>query len=141
MRPASTIDARREPRAVNRPRRFLVLWTAVILAAVVPWTDLQNHSHWSRVQWIPFVTPPVRVVDVALNVALYVPFGYLFQLARRVRRPSWRILACAAALSVVSEWTQLYSHSRFPSATDLMCNLGGACLGMWLAIGRSGRAS
>jgi hypothetical protein len=29
-------------------------------------------------------------------------------------------------VSIAGEWTQLYSHRRFPSATDVACNLAGA---------------
>lgn len=109
-----------------------MLWTLVICACVIPWTDLQNHSHWARVQWIPFVTPPVKAVDIAVNVLLYMPFGYLF--ARWMGRCGVvRVAACAGALSLFTEWTQLYSHSRFPSLTDTTCNVIGALIGFWLA--------
>jgi len=108
------------------------LWTLIICAGVVPWTDLQNHTHWSKVQWIPFVTPPVKLVDIVLNVALYVPFGYWFTRWAGRRRTGLAV-ASAGALSLVTEWTQLYSHSRFPSLTDVTCNVFGALIGVWLA--------
>jgi glycopeptide antibiotics resistance protein len=108
------------------------LWIFIICAGVVPWTDLQNHSHWARVQWIPFVTPPIKLVDIVVNVALYVPFGYW--LTRWVgRRRTALAVASAGALSLVTEWTQLYSHSRFPSLTDVTCNVIGALVGVWIA--------
>jgi glycopeptide antibiotics resistance protein len=110
----------------------LMLWALLICACVIPWADLQNHSHWSRVQWIPFVTPPVKVIDIVINVLLYVPFGYLF--ARwRGRRGTTLAVMCAGTLSLVTEWTQLYSHSRFPSLTDVTCNVCGTLVGVWLA--------
>jgi glycopeptide antibiotics resistance protein len=109
-----------------------MLWTLLICACVIPWTDLQNHSHWSRVQWIPFVTPPIKLVDIIINVVLYVPFGYLF--ARWTgRRGIALAVMCAGTLSLVTEWTQLYSHSRFPSLTDVTCNVCGTLIGVWLA--------
>jgi glycopeptide antibiotics resistance protein len=104
----------------------------MICAAVVPWTDLQNHSHWSRVQWIPFVTPPVKLVDIVINVALYIPFGYWFVRWAGRRRTALAV-ASAGALSVLTEWTQLYSHSRFPSFTDVTCNIIGTLVGVWVA--------
>jgi hypothetical protein len=89
--------------------------------------------HWNRVQWVPFVTPPVRVVDVLVNTALYVPFGYWFLEASTRRRRTWQVLALAAALSAGTEWSQVYSHSRYPSMTDLTCNVVGAWYGArWL---------
>ncbi|HUK33213.1 MAG TPA: VanZ family protein [Vicinamibacterales bacterium] len=110
----------------------LVLWTLVICAGVVPWTDFQNHSHWSRVQWIPFVTPPVKVVDILVNIALYLPFGYWFIRWSGQRRMG-AALVSAGVLSLVTEWSQLYSHSRFPSFTDVTCNLIGTFIGAWIA--------
>ena len=52
------------------------IWSAVILAVTVPWTDFVGHTHWGKVQWIPFVSPPVKPLDIAGNVLLYLPFGY-----------------------------------------------------------------
>ncbi len=113
-------------------RLRLILWTLLIAGCVITWTDLQNHSHWRRVQWIPFVTPPVKIIDIVVNVALYLPFGYWFvRWAGRGR--SVRALATAALLSLTTEWTQLYSHSRFPSLTDVTCNVIGAGIGVWIA--------
>jgi len=112
------------------------LWTAVILLAVVPWGSYQDHSHWARVQWIPFVTPPIKARDIFVNVLLYVPFGHwsmrLWPLPR-----AWRAIVLALALSVTSELSQVYSHGRFPSATDVTCNVFGA----WLGTRRSRTAS
>ena len=83
-------------------------------------------------QWIPFVTPPVTVVDILVNVALYLPFGYW--LTRWAgRRRAGLAVASAGVLSLATEWTQLYSHSRFPSLTDVTCNIIGSLLGVWLA--------
>jgi hypothetical protein len=41
-----------------------------------PWGDLQNHTHWAKVGWIPFVSPPVRSFDVLQNLLLFAPFGF-----------------------------------------------------------------
>ena len=112
------------------PRARLLSWVAVIAIAVVPWTDFQNHTHWRRVQWIPFVTPPIKIVDIVINVLLYIPFGYFYAQQRPGRRGNiWRALVIAAALSIFTEWTQLYSHSRFPSLTDVTNNLIGTAIG------------
>jgi glycopeptide antibiotics resistance protein len=114
----------------------LVIWTAVICVIVLPWVRPQNHVHLDLVQWIPFVTPPIRLGDIVLNTLLYVPFGYLH--VRRSHRISIRrTVLLATALSVVTEVAQLFSHGRFPSTTDLVCNIAGAYAGALWASGRT----
>jgi glycopeptide antibiotics resistance protein len=121
------------------PRARFALWVLFIGFCVVPWSDLQDHTHWFKVQWIPFVSPPIKLRDIVVNVLLYWPFGYL--LIRMAPRRSWFAAALYAfALSVATEWTQLYSHSRFPSATDVACNVIGAALGAWSAKATSAPA-
>ena len=118
------------------------LWLAAagVLAADFPWGDFQGHTHWHAVGWIPFVSPPVRPLDVLQNVLLLVPLGFFSGVgARSGSRALWTGLALAFAVSLAGEWTQLYSHGRFPSATDLSANLMGAALGA--AIGVSVRRS
>jgi VanZ family protein len=63
-------------------------------------------------------------------VLLYVPWGYFW--ARQRPDPTQRVravVALAAALSIVTEISQVYAHGRFPSATDVTCNLVGAFIG------------
>ena len=108
---------------------MLWFWIVVILAVVMPWGSFQAHAHWQDVGWVPFVSPPIRMRDVALNVLLYVPFGYWHTkgTAERVR---WsRTMTYALALSVATEFTQVFSHGRFPSATDVTSNVVGAAWG------------
>jgi glycopeptide antibiotics resistance protein len=123
-------------------RRFawstaLALSILLILYIVTPWRNPQDHSHWARVRWVPFVTPPIRSFDMAANVLLYLPLGYALSGLRR--RPSpLHAVAFAAALSLTTEWTQLYSHGRWPSMTDVTCNVTGAWCGAWArGLGRS----
>ena len=54
----------------------LGLATALILLLVVPWLGVHSHPHWERVRWIPFISPPIRPIDLLLNVAHYVPWGW-----------------------------------------------------------------
>jgi glycopeptide antibiotics resistance protein len=116
-----------------RLRAALALSVALIFAIVLPWQRFQDHTHWQRVQWIPFRSPPITLRDLAGNVALYVPVGYL--IVRLTGPPVGipRAVACAALLSIGTETTQLFSHGRFPSMTDVTCNLAGACLGAAIA--------
>jgi glycopeptide antibiotics resistance protein len=123
-------------------RRVLValaIWTGVICFIVVPWYRLQDHAHFEVVQWVPFVTPPIRLRDIVLNTLLYVPFGYL-HVRRTVAVSVPRTVALAVALSLLTECAQLFSHGRFPSTTDLVCNGFGAYLGAVWAASRTARA-
>lgn len=117
--------------ALVAPRRYqLLLWIAVILAAVVPWTGFQPHSHWARVGWWPFLSPPVRLRDLVLNLLLYMPFGVFF--VRQFPRRGWAVVGALVAgccLSLATEATQVYSHGRFPTMTDVVMNSAGALVG------------
>jgi glycopeptide antibiotics resistance protein len=46
----------------------------------------------------------------------------------------------AATVSFAGETLQLYSHQRFPSATDLVMNTTGAVLAAWLVSRRDRRS-
>jgi hypothetical protein len=65
------------------------VWLVLILVAVTPWRTFQDHAHWNRVRWMPFVSPPVRIGDIVGNIMLYVPFG-LFYRGGRHGRPALR---------------------------------------------------
>jgi glycopeptide antibiotics resistance protein len=119
---------------------LLLLWTALIVLVVVPWETFQNHSHWARVQWLPFVTPPIKLSDIVANLLLYMPFGYLSMRVRR-RPRVWQGVALAFVLSATTELTQVYSHGRFPSTTDIVNNVAGAWVGAALAMRSQGAAA
>jgi glycopeptide antibiotics resistance protein len=105
-------------------------WTIVIIVAVVPWWSPQDHAHWNRVRWIPFVSPPVRLRDIAGNVVLYMPYGFFYVR----RRPEGTVLGggvlSALLLSLGTELAQLFSHGRFPSVQDVLLNVLGSALGI-----------
>ncbi len=120
-----------------RAKIGFALWVAVILFVVTPWYGIRDHSHWARVQWIPFVTPPIRFWDILLNTLFYMPFGFMY-----VRQSSsgrvWKAVVAGFVLSTATEVSQVYSHGRFPSTTDLICNTAGAYLGAIWAARRRG---
>ena len=116
---------------------FVALSIALIAAIIVPWRDLQDHSHWANVGWIPFVSPPIRIFDIAANLLLFAPLGASAALAFRRGVVAAAVLSLAVSLG--GEYVQLYSHSRFPSATDVVCNVSGAVLAA-LARRRAQRA-
>ena len=120
------------------PLRFrLALWIVIIIGGVVPWFSMTAHAHWPRIGWIPFESAPVRLRDIVLNAALYVPLGWF---SRRQGRTAFRhvlrVTLWALGLSTATEATQVYSHGRFPSMTDVVMNTLGASLG---AMGSASR--
>ena len=103
---------------------------ALVVALTFPFGDMQGHTHWQKVTWIPF-TGIVRVSDLAGNLLLYVPLGICWG----VGRERWRFAAgvlTSALLSTSMEYAQVWSHWRFPSATDVTMNVMGAALGLAL---------
>jgi glycopeptide antibiotics resistance protein len=119
-------DSHLDRRARTLAWAGLVVASTLVLVAAFPWGDLQDHSHWSRIGWVPFVSRPVRLGDMALNTLLCAPMGGLS--GRLFRRPLLMAFGLSLALSITAEWSQVYSHTRFPSATDVTCNVAGAVL-------------
>jgi glycopeptide antibiotics resistance protein len=78
-------------------------------------------------EWLPTTARPR---DILLNFAYYVVFGVV---TNRLQLKLPVILLAAAALSVTTEMTQLYSTNRYPSVTDLIANCFGALGGALLA--------
>ena len=118
---------------------FLAALAAVLAATLLPWSNFVGHSHWAQVQWIPFYGHRLGWFDIAANIALFAPFGYfaggLLSAPSRKKKNLW-VLVAATLLSTSVEFLQIYSHSRFPSATDICCNVSGAALGLMHAAGR-----
>ena len=115
-------------RAGRRGAAFAV-WTAAIIATCVPFFDLHAHAHWYKVSWIPFISPPVKPSDIAANILIYVPFGFLSR-PRRLRVRVRRVAAGAAVLSFACELSQVFSHGRIPSSTDIASDVIGAAIGV-----------
>src|SRR4051794_10778435 len=111
-----------------KARLFLLLAIALIVLTVFPWGDFQGHTHWDKVGWIPFVSPPVRRRDIVANLLLFMPFGAAVALNVRRSRAVGIASLSGATMSFIGEATQLYSHTRFPSATDFVTNTVGAAV-------------
>jgi glycopeptide antibiotics resistance protein len=125
-----------------RSASTLPLSVAVILLIAFPWYSFQGHAHWGHVRWIPFVSPPVSLRDMVLNVLLFMPFGAALTHRLRGWRPAPVIaVAAALALALSAETAQVYSHGRIPSTTDLITNVAGAGAGAILARRRSTRVA
>lgn len=72
--------------------------------------------------------------DLIMNVLMFVPFGFVYQLTRpRGAPPDWpRVLILGAALSGTIELLQLFLPTRYTSLLDLASNTVGAALGAWV---------
>jgi hypothetical protein len=120
------------------PRLRLFVWMLIVAGGVVPWSNWADHPHWDHVEWIP-LSRNTRLRDIVLNVLFYVPVGYFHVSARAVSPGMRRVLEAGLvglALSVVTEASQVFSHGRFPAATDVLTNTAGAVIGGWLARSR-----
>jgi glycopeptide antibiotics resistance protein len=65
----------------------------------------------------------VGVTDVVANLLLFAPLGAALA-GRNLTMGATALFS--AALSIAGEWTQLYSHGRFPATHDVICNVSGA---------------
>jgi glycopeptide antibiotics resistance protein len=119
--------------AAGHRRLARAIWAIALALVTVPFTDLHGHAHWASVGWIPFVTPPVKFTDIAANVIMYVPFGILGARRRSAGSTVVRTAGLTLALSFSLELTQLFSHTRFASSTDMACDTIGAAAGAFLA--------
>jgi len=77
------------------------------------------------------LTPLWTWSDIVMNVVMFVPIGFLFQLTR----PSgslakwWQVLLVGAALSGCIETAQLFEAERYSSLFDVLTNAIGAAVG------------
>ena len=114
-----------------------ILWLAVIVwATTMPWSNFKGHSHWGSVRWVPFRDHPLILSDDLANVVLFVPFGFLYFKAMPLRSGRATILAgllVSALLSGGAEFFQVFCHNRISSTTDVLTNVSGAAIGLWLA--------
>lgn len=67
--------------------------------------------------------------DLVLNLALFVPLGFLLDRIGGGRVGPWRILAIGLAASLLIETVQLFLLDRFSTVTDVLANGLGALVG------------
>lgn len=111
----------------------------LVYVLLVAYASLYPLAGWRDVGLSPFAylsAPWPRYVtgfDVAVNLAGYVPFGFLAMTALHPRLGGVAAFALAvagaAALSLVLEAGQSYLPARFPANLDVLCNVGGAAVG------------
>jgi hypothetical protein len=73
--------------------------------------------------------------DAILNIVLFLPLGFVFQLTRQDREQARWLMAFGAGLllSALIETAQVFAPGRYPSLSDLGTNAMGAALGAWAA--------
>ena len=101
-----------------------VWWIPVVLIASFP-LGLTPVPQWDRVHLVPFTDPADKVEDFAVNILLFLPFGFSFA---RDRGLAWLPLAAGLA-SATAELSQLFSTVRSPSGTDVIYAVVGAAVG------------
>jgi VanZ family protein len=131
-----------QPRGSRLPQYFAVLYGAMIVYA-----SLEPFSGWMAplpgTPFFLFESLPTRYTryDIAINVAAYIPFGFLVALTGR-RTPAAARLAIAiivsALLSFAMESTQMLLPSRDASTVDLMSNTAGGALGGVVGVALNG---
>lgn len=120
---------------------MLFSWAIVIVfGTTLPWHTLHLHPQWWRIDWLPFHSGTLRprlIFDIALNVVMYLPFGYLCRQwieKTSERMPLLYVMGTAAGLSCCTEFIQIFNPVRFPAVADIVMNVVGALLGAWAVL-------
>lgn len=102
-----------------------VWWIPVVWLVSAP-VGFTPDPLWDRVNLIPFLDRADKLSDMAVNLLLFVPFGYSF-----TRDPggALRLVATAGAVSIGAELMQVFSTVRHPSTTDVCLAIAGALAG------------
>ena len=118
----------------------LARWGTALYALALAYGTLYPLADWRHVGAGPldFLTEPLprywTWFDLAANVALYLPLGFLAALAWRPRPVGTPVVAgvtlAAAALSLGLEALQTYLPARIPSNLDWAANVAGALAGV-----------
>lgn len=111
-------------------------WIPVVVGVSLPVLGFTPHPQWGRVHLMPFSDPEDKPRDQLVNIAMFVPFGYLVARGRRMPRALLRAMVAAAIVSAAAEATQLFSMDRNPSGTDVTMAMAGAALGSVLSVRR-----
>jgi glycopeptide antibiotics resistance protein len=116
--------------------RLLAALALVLLATTWPISDFQDHPHWFRVEWLPF-SQYQRPFDVVANVLLFVPFGAAAAAGATEPRRARLAMYAGLAVALAVELSQVYTHNRIATTTDVITNTAGAWLGARWAVQRA----
>jgi len=133
---------------VEKPHKSAALPLALAYAALIVYASLYPFADWRDqgiAPWAYLWAPWPKYwtgFDFAVNVAGYVPFGFLCALAvlrTRGGARAWRVVlratAAGAAIAFSMETLQSYLPVRIPSNVDLALNTAGTVIGAVLAAG------
>ena len=134
---------------VDRPQhKSAALPLALAYGALIVYASLYPFADWRDqgiAPWAYLSAPWPKYwtgFDFAVNVAGYVPFGFLCALAvlrTRGGASAWRVVlratAAGAAIAFSMETLQSYLPVRIPSNVDLALNTAGTVIGAVLAAG------
>ena len=125
-------------RSADTGTRLGLALLGYMLAVTLIITLLPFQFRWPT-QWKVLVDGPL--LDIAANVLLFVPLGFLYRLAFR-RGRALRVLWMGMLLSAAIEAAQLFESAREASLIDVAANALGALLGALAFDGaaRSGKA-
>ena len=145
MNHASRQDEPADPRSGGfSPHSVRLAWTltlayllVIAYASLRPFRDWrappQEVLHFLFSAWPPYIT----LRDVAVNVAAYLPLGFLFSIACGARigpaRGAIAATLAAAMVSLAMEAAQMFLPARIASNIDLLANTLGALLGSMAA--------
>ncbi len=105
--------------------RALLAYVAVITAIITlaPFRFAAVPQHGLTDLWTNF--------DIVMNVVMFVPLGFLYQLTRKdgAVAPLWQALLLGAVVSGAIETAQLFEAERFTSLVDVVTNAAGALTG------------
>ncbi|HUP93824.1 MAG TPA: VanZ family protein [Burkholderiales bacterium] len=128
-----------QQRAARAPRGLLARVLAIAYFVVIAYASLQPFRGW----WVPpeeirlFLTAPwpryITLEDVVVNIAAYVPLGFLLARACMrsygIRRAVFVAAALASLTSVAMETVQMFMPARIASNVDVLTNSLGGLLG------------
>jgi glycopeptide antibiotics resistance protein len=139
----------------------LAVLYAIVLAAVTVYplpSSRRTAANVPTINLVPLVAPlrciePTRLgwrsmrsfcqSNIAGNVALFVPFGFLLPICWRTRTTVVAVAVCALGLSVAIEATQFAERAigvaRTVDIDDVILNVAGACVGFrswWVWVRR-----
>jgi glycopeptide antibiotics resistance protein len=142
---------RRSQPAASRPawRRspafafFCAYALFVVYGTLLPFQFITDpallHDRWNWINWNPLVlvtgvaTP---IADIVVNLAFFMPLGFIGFHAQRRRSAASAILRSMIAglvLSITVEAMQYFTPSRNPATSDVLTNMAGALAGAMLA--------
>jgi len=102
----------------------------------IPRTFRLLHQPFLTPPWKEFIFDRLYAYDVAINVAGFVPLGFILcaylSWQRRWKRAAILTILAGAAISLTIEVLQSFLPSRFSGVTDLITNTSGTALGVAL---------